>query len=50
MKFRNYLDTISDIGLYPLISLLVFVAFFIGLLWYVFSMNKKDVKKLVKCR
>lgn len=45
MKFRNYLDTISDIGLYPLISLLVFVAFFIGLLWYVFSMNKKDVKK-----
>ncbi|ODS82589.1 MAG: cytochrome c class I [Cytophagaceae bacterium SCN 52-12] len=46
MKFRNYLDTIADIGLYPLVSLLLFVAFFVGLLWYVLSMNKKDVKHM----
>lgn len=46
MKFRNYLDTISDIGIYPMFSLLVFVAFFIGLLWYVFSISKKEVKKI----
>ncbi len=46
MKFRNYLDTIADIGLYPLISLLLFVAFFVGLLWYVLSMSKKDIKSI----
>lgn len=46
MKFRNYLDTIADIGLYPLVSLLLFVAFFVGLLWYVLSMNKKDVARM----
>src|SRR5690606_1279212 len=39
------LDTISDIGLYPLISLLLFVAFFVGLLWYVFSISKKDARR-----
>ncbi len=46
MKFRNYLDTIADIGLYPLVSLLLFVAFFVGLLWYVLSMKKKDIKRI----
>lgn len=35
MKFRNYLETISGIGIYPLISLLVFFTFFLGCLIYV---------------
>ncbi len=42
MKFRNYLDTIADIGIYPLVSLLLFFVFFLGLLWYVLTMNKKE--------
>lgn len=46
MKFRNYLDTIADIGLYPMISLLMFVAFFVGLLIYVFTLKKKDLKNM----
>jgi cytochrome c oxidase cbb3-type subunit 3 len=28
MKFINYLETITGIGIYPLTSLLLFVAFF----------------------
>lgn len=46
MKFRNYLDTIADIGVYPLFSLLMFVTFFVGLLVYVFTLSKKDVKRM----
>lgn len=46
MKFRNYLDTIADIGLYPMVSLLLFVVFFAGLIAYVFALKKKDVKEM----
>jgi len=46
MKFRNYLDTIADIGIYPLLSLLMFFAFFLGLLWYVFSLSRKETKEM----
>lgn len=41
MKFKNYLDSIAGISIYPLISLVIFVTFFAGLLWYVFKMSRK---------
>ncbi|GHB71629.1 cbb3-type cytochrome c oxidase N-terminal domain-containing protein [Persicitalea jodogahamensis] len=41
MKFKNYLETIAGISIYPLISLVIFVAFFVGLLWYVFKMSRQ---------
>ena len=46
MKFRNYLDTISDIGIYPMVSLLIFFIFFVCLLWYVFTLNKKETAEI----
>jgi cbb3-type cytochrome oxidase subunit 3 len=36
----------QDINFYPIFSLLVFVAFFIGVLWYVKVMDKKEVDKI----
>jgi len=46
MKFRNYLETIDGVAIYPLISLLIFVPFFVGLLWYVWRMDKRKVKTI----
>jgi len=46
MKFRNYLETISGISIYPLISLIIFFVFFVSLLVFVFRMDKKTLKKL----
>lgn len=46
MKFRNYLDTIADIGLYPMVSLLLFMVFFVGLLIYVLKLSKKEISRM----
>ncbi|MGN7887577.1 cbb3-type cytochrome c oxidase N-terminal domain-containing protein [Dyadobacter sp. 22481] len=46
MKFRNYLETIAGVGIYPLISLLIFFAFFIGLLFYVWGLDKRKLDKM----
>jgi cytochrome c oxidase cbb3-type subunit III len=46
MKFRNYLETISGIGIYPLISLVIFFVFFTSLLIYVFRLDKKSVDRM----
>lgn len=45
MKFRNYLESIDGVAVYPLISLLIFVPFFVGLLWYVWRMDKRKIQK-----
>jgi hypothetical protein len=37
MKFINYLQSISGVGIFPLISLLLFFVFFAAVTWYVFS-------------
>lgn len=46
MKFRNYLESIAGIGIYPLISLVIFFGFFVVLLWYVFQMDKKSIDRM----
>ncbi|SDF77938.1 cytochrome c oxidase cbb3-type subunit 3 [Dyadobacter soli] len=46
MKFRNYLETIAGVGIYPLISLLIFFAFFVGLLFYVWGLDKRKLDKM----
>lgn len=46
MKFINYLKTIEGVGIYPLISLLLFFAFFILLLVYVAKADKKTMEEL----
>lgn len=40
MKFINYLDSISGIGIFPMISLMIFFTFFVGLGFVVAFMDK----------
>ena len=43
MKFINYLESITGISIFPLISLLMFTVFFSFVLAYVFT---ADIKKM----
>ncbi|MBI3519166.1 MAG: cbb3-type cytochrome c oxidase subunit 3 [Bacteroidetes bacterium] len=46
MKFKNYLESITGIGIYPLISLMIFVVFFALVSFYVWKGNKKHFEEL----
>ncbi len=40
---KKYTETMQEVNFYPIFSLLVFVAFFLGVLWYVKLMDQKQV-------
>lgn len=46
MKFKTYLETITGVAIYPLMSLLIFFIFFVGLLVYVFRLDKKTIERM----
>lgn len=46
MKFIDYLTSITGIGIFPLISLLIFVIFFVSLSIYVLRADKDRFKYL----
>ena len=46
MKFINYLESITGIGMYPLVSLLIFVVFFALVTLYVVKGDKNHFEKL----
>jgi len=41
MKFINYLESITGVGIYPLLSLIIFFLFFVAVTWYVFRGKKE---------
>ena len=43
---KQYAETIQGIDIYPLISLFIFLLFFIGVIWYVKKMDKKSVEEM----
>ena len=43
---KKYTETMQEQNIYPIFSLLVFVAFFVGVLWYVKRMSKQEVDTL----
>ena len=43
---KGNLTTIDGIEIYPIISLVVFVVFFIGLFWWVFTADKNYIKEM----
>ena len=44
LKFvKNYMDSISGIEIYPIISLLIFFGFFVALFWWVFTAKKEYI-------
>lgn len=46
MKVKHYLETITGIEIFPLISLVIFTVFFTAILWYVLSMDKERIKEV----
>jgi cbb3-type cytochrome oxidase subunit 3 len=44
MKFINYLESITGVGIFPLMSLILFTVFFAGVALYVFSADKKKMQ------
>jgi len=43
---KNYAATIKDIDIYPVISLTIFVLFFIAVIYFVKKMDKKQVEEI----
>jgi cytochrome c oxidase cbb3-type subunit IV len=43
---KQYAETIKGIDIYPLISLFIFLLFFIAVLWYVKKMDKHKVEEM----
>jgi cbb3-type cytochrome oxidase subunit 3 len=43
---KQYAQTIKGIDVYPIISLFIFVLFFIAVLWYVRKMDKRKVEEI----
>ena len=43
MKFKNYLESLADVGIYPMASLLIFFIFFPLLAIWAFRANKKYI-------
>jgi hypothetical protein len=46
MKFINYLSSIAGIGIFPMISLLIFFTFFVLLGLYIIKADRKRFKYL----
>lgn len=46
MKFSNYLEQIMGVSIYPIVSLVLFVVFFTGVLLWIFSISKKEIEHL----
>jgi cbb3-type cytochrome oxidase subunit 3 len=40
------MDTIAGIELFPIISLLIFFSFFVGLFFWVITYNKKQIQEM----
>ncbi|HSF90045.1 MAG TPA: hypothetical protein VLA46_11545 [Saprospiraceae bacterium] len=46
MKFSTYLEQIMGVSIFPVISLVLFVAFFTGVIVWIYSIDKKEIEHL----
>lgn len=46
MKFQTYLEKIQSVEIYPIISLLLFVAFFTIVTLWIFRMSKESIREM----
>jgi cytochrome c oxidase cbb3-type subunit 4 len=44
--YKNVLQSIDNIAIWPVISFVIFFLFFICLLWWVFTTDKKVIDKM----
>lgn len=45
MKFKYYLEQIDGVGIFPMISLILFGAIFLGVVLYVVTADKKQMEE-----
>lgn len=43
---KGHMTSIDGIEIYPIISLIIFFTFFIGLIWYISKTDKKTINEL----
>lgn len=46
MKFKYYLESITGVGIYPLVSLMIFFLFFTGLAIWAMRANKSYINEI----
>jgi cbb3-type cytochrome oxidase subunit 3 len=46
MKYKHYLETIAGIGIYPMISFVLFFVFFLFVTFYVLRSDKKHIDEV----
>ena len=44
--FKYYFEQINNVAIWPVISLIIFITFFIGLLIWVFKADKKYINEM----
>jgi cbb3-type cytochrome oxidase subunit 3 len=44
--FKHYFEVLDNVQIYPLISLSIFFAFFIGLIWWVIRADKQYISEM----
>lgn len=44
--YKNVLQSIDNIAIWPVISFVIFFLFFVFLLWYVFTQDKETIQTL----
>jgi cbb3-type cytochrome oxidase subunit 3 len=42
----HYLESIEGVAIFPIIGIIIFFSFFVGLLWWVFKLDKRFVKDM----
>ena len=46
MKFGTYLEKIAGVSIYPVISLLLFVIFFVLVTYWMYSIDKNEIARI----
>ncbi len=46
MKFSTYLEQITGVSIYPLISLVLFVVFFVLVTFWMYSIDKNEIERI----
>lgn len=46
MKFSEYLVKITGVSIYPVLSLVLFVAFFIAVTYWVYKIDKTEIERI----
>lgn len=44
--FKYYFEQVENVEIYPIISLTIFFAFFLGLIWWVIRADKNYIDKM----